>query len=163
MADIREDFGIVPTIAADIVDAYVIRRVNARIQFLLLLRRPDLPMGNTWQPIHARIGEHETAYAAARRAVRDRIGVTESQAYSADYINQFFDHLSDRVILSPVLAFLVAPNIKLHLDAESSDSAWCEREEATARLLWAGQRWAVRHIDDVIGHGGPDADFYRLD
>lgn len=152
-----------PSIAADTVDTYIIRRINARIQFLLLLRRPDLPMGNTWQPIHARVKEHETAYGAARRAVRDRTGVTDATAYSADYINQFFDHLTDRVILSPVLAFLVEPNIKINLDAESFDSAWCEREEATSRLLWAGQRWAVRHIDDVIGHGGPDAEFYRID
>ncbi|HEV2107524.1 MAG TPA: NUDIX domain-containing protein [Thermomicrobiales bacterium] len=151
-----------PTIAADIVDAYVIRRVNARIQFLLLLRRPDLPMGNTWQPVHARIGDDETAHSAARRAIRDRIGITTAEAYSTDYINQFYDHLTDRVVLSPVLAFLVPTRAKINLDAESFDSAWCEREEATSRLLWSGQRWAIRHIDDVIGHGGPDADFYRI-
>lgn len=151
-----------PIVAADIVDAYVVRRVNARIQFLLLLRRPDLPMGNTWQPIHAKIGEGETAHSAARRAVRDRVGITAAEAYSVDYINQFYDHLTDRVVLSPVLAFVVSSSARINLDAESFDSAWCDREEATARLLWSGQRWAVRHIDDIIGHGGPDADFYRI-
>ena len=24
------------------------------------------------------------------------------------------------------------------------------------------QRWAIRHIDEVIGLGGPDAEFYRV-
>jgi dihydroneopterin triphosphate diphosphatase len=151
-----------PTIAADIVDAYVYRKINARLQFLLLLRRPDAPLGNTWQAIHEKIEPGESALAAAERAVLASIGLTPSEAYSADYINQFYDHSRDTIVLAPVFAFAVPPRSTIQLGEDFADSAWCEREEASARLLWSGQRWAVRHIEEIIGLGGTDAEFYKL-
>jgi dATP pyrophosphohydrolase len=151
-----------PHIAADIVDAYVFRKVNARVQFLLFLRRPDLPLGNTWQSLHAKVEPGENALSAAERALHERTGLERVDAFSADFINQFYDPRSDTIILAPVFAFTVPARAHVKLGAEYCDTAWCEREEATARLLWAGQRWAVRHIDEVIGQGGPDAEFYRI-
>lgn len=151
-----------PKIASDIVDAYVVRRVNARLQFLLLKRRADLALGDTWQSIHAKVDPFETALQAAERAVRASTGLAVSDAYSADYINQFYDHETDTIILAPVFAFVVSPQVRVALGPDYSDSVWCEREEATARLLWTGQRWAVRHIDEVIGFGGEEAEFYRV-
>lgn len=151
-----------PHIVADIVDAYVIRRMNARIQFLLLLRRPDAVLGNTWQSIHEKVEPGETARAAAERGVAAATGLTITDAYSADYVNQAYDHSRDAIVLAPVFAFAVPPRARVQLGEEFGDSAWCEREEATARLLFSGQRWAIRHIDEVIGVGGPDAEFYRL-
>ena len=44
-----------PTLISDAVDAYVVRRLNARLQFLLLQRRADAPFGSSWQAIHARV------------------------------------------------------------------------------------------------------------
>ena len=151
-----------PAITADIVDAYIFRKVNARVQFLLLLRRPDLYLGGTWQSIHARVLGDETALEAAERTILADTGLTTLEAFSADYINQFYDHLTDRIILAPVLAFTVQARSRVQLGEDYSDSAWCDREEATARLMWSGQRWAVRHIDEVIGLGGSDAEFYRI-
>jgi dATP pyrophosphohydrolase len=151
-----------PSFAADMVDAYVFRRINARAQYLLLLRRPDLPLGNTWQSVHAKVMTHETALAAARRAVTDQTGLTAIESYSVDYINQFYDHQTDSIVLAPVFAFAVPNRPKLKLGEEYCDSAWCDKDEATARLLWSGQRWAIRRIDEVIAHGGDDADFYRI-
>ena len=151
-----------PKIVADIVDAYVFRKVNARVQFLLLLRRPDVPLGNTWQSIHEKIEPDETALEAAERAIMTSTGLSVIEAFSADYVNQVYDHTRDTVILAPVFAFTVPPRARVQLGEDFGDHAWCEREEATARLLWSGQRWAVRHIDEVIGLGGPDAEFYRL-
>ncbi len=152
-----------PSIVADIVDAYIFRKMNARIQFLLLLRRADATLGNTWQSIHEKIEPGESALQAAERAVLAATGLSTVEAYSADYINQVYDHLRDAIILAPVFAFAVEPRARVRLSEDYVDSAWCEREEATARLLWAGQRWAVRHIDEVIGQGGPDAEFYKVD
>ncbi len=152
-----------PQLVSNMVDAYIFRRVNARLQFLLLLRRPDLPLGNTWQSIHAKLQPGETAVAAARRAMERETGITPLEAYSADFINQFYDHHTDSIILAPVFAFAVPQRPTIALGEELCDSAWCERDEATARLLWPGQRWAVRHIDEILGLAGEDAEFYRID
>jgi dATP pyrophosphohydrolase len=152
----------VPRIAADIVDAYVFRRLNGRAQFLLLRRRADVSLAGTWQGVHGTIEGDESAVDAAERAVRTRTGIAVTDAYSADYVNQFYDHHTDTLILAPVFAFPAPSNSRVMMGEEYSDFAWCERDEATGRLLFAGQRWAIRHIDDVIAPGGPEADFYRI-
>jgi 8-oxo-dGTP pyrophosphatase MutT (NUDIX family) len=151
-----------PRIVADIVDAYIFRKVHARVQFLLLMRRADATLGNTWQSIHEKVEPNETALEAAIRAATHATGLTVTEAYSADYINHVYDHTRDAIVLAPVFAFAVPHRSHVQLSEDYGDYAWCEREEATARLLWSGQRWAVRHIDEIIGLGGPDAEFYRV-
>lgn len=149
-------------IAADIVDAYVFRRHNGMVQFLLLQRDRDVPMGGTWHGIHGKIEPNETALESAKRALLNATGLTVTSAYSADYINQFFDPETDSIILAPVFAFTVARAARITLSEEYSDYAWCETEEATARLLFSGQRWAIRHIEEIIGLGGEEAEYYRI-
>lgn len=149
-------------IEVSIVDAYVFRRRQGLIQFLLLQRRPDLQLGGTWQAMHGKIDENETALDAAKRAVISLTGAGITASYSADYINQFFDHQSDALILAPVFAFEIAPMATLALTPEHVDFAWCDTDEATARLLFSGQRWAVRHIEEIIGLASDDAEHYRI-
>lgn len=152
----------VASITTDIVDAYVFRQRNGRAQFLLLRRRAELPLGNTWHGIHGRVSEGETSLEAARRAIRIQTGLSNLDAYSADYINQFFDHATDTIVLAPVFAFHLTDDTPISLDEEFDDYAWCDRDEATGRLIFAGQRWAVRHIEDIVANPVADADFYRL-
>ena len=151
-----------PSVVSDAVDAYVVRRVNARLQFLLLQRRADAPFSGSWQALHTNVRSGETALAAADRALAEATGLTAELAYGADYINQIFDHSRDAIVLVPVFAFEVNPVATVTLGADFTTWEWCERDEACARLLWSGQRWAVRHIDDVIGLGGTPAAFYRI-
>jgi dATP pyrophosphohydrolase len=122
----------------------------------------DEQLGGTWHGIHGRIEEGETSIQAARRAVRMQTGLEDLAAYSADYINQFFDHQSDTVVLAPVLAFMSPATAVVTLDSEFDDYAWCDRDEATGRLAFAGQRWAVRHIEDIIAQPSADAEMYRI-
>lgn len=153
---------VLPSLVSDAVDAYVIRRLNARLQFLLLQRRADAPFGSSWQAIHARVDSEETALAAAERALAETTSLVARAVYSADYVNQIFDHARDAVVLIPVFAFEVESQARIDPGPDFLAYEWCERDEAAARLLWAGQRWSVRHIDDVIGSGGPAAEFYRI-
>ena len=149
-------------IVADMVDAYVFRKVNALPQFLLFRRRADLKFGNTWHSVHSKILGNETALQTAARAVRERSGLIPIDSFSADYVNQFYDHTTDNLILAPVFAFTVEAPTRIHLAEEYVDFAWCDREEATARLLWAGQREAIRHIDEIIAQGVSESEFYRI-
>lgn len=149
-------------IVADMVDAYIFRKVNALPQFLLFRRRADLPFGNTWQSVHSKILGNETALQTAERAVRERAGLKPIESFSADYVNQFYDHTTDNLILAPVFAFTVEPRARIHLADEYVDFAWCDREEAQARLLWAGQREAIRHIDEIIAQADNESEFYRI-
>lgn len=151
-----------PQIVSDIVDVYVFRRVQAHVQFLVLRRRPDVVLGDTWQSIHGKIEPGERAVDAALREVTEQTGFLPKKLYSADYINQFYDHHTDRIVLAPSFAALVGSREQPRLSSEYHDYAWCDLEETVARLPWSGQRWAARHIYDVIAMGGEEAEFYAL-
>ncbi len=151
-----------PGISYDIVDAYIFRRNRGHAEFLLLKRRSDGQLGGTWHGIHGRIEESETSVEAARRAVRMQTGLESLSAYSADYINQFYDHLTDTIVLAPVFAFEVTAGNPIALAPEFEDYAWCDREEATGRLAFSSQRWAVRHIEDIIAQPSADSEMYRI-
>lgn len=151
-----------PDLVSDIVDVYVFRRLNARVQFLLLQRRANVPLGNTWQSFHTQIKGYESTIDAGRRAVRELAGLTVSEVYSADYINEFFDDTRDVVVLAPVLAVNVSPQAPVALGPELKECAWWDTNQAIARLPFAGQRWAVRHIDELMGAGLAESQLYRL-
>ncbi len=151
-----------PGLSSDIVDAYIFRRNRGHAEFLLLRRRSEGQLGGTWHAVHGRIEADESTVDAARRAVRLQTGLEGLAAYSADYINQFFDHLSDTIVLAPVLAFEVTTGRPIALAPEFDDYAWCDREEATGRLVFSSQRWAVRHIEDIIAQPSADSEMYRI-
>ncbi len=151
-----------PDIVSDIVDVYVFRRLNARVQFLLLQRKSSVPLGNTWQSFHTQIRGHESTIEAARRAVRELSGLNVSEAYSADYINEFFDDTRDVVVLAPVLAVQVSPQAPVTLGPELKECGWWDTKQAVSRLPFAGQRWAVRHINEIMSVGLAESQLYRL-
>lgn len=151
-----------PDIVSDIVDVYVFRRQNARVQFLLLQRKATVPLGNTWQSFHTQIQAHETTVVAARRAVRELSGLSVSEAYSADYINEFFDDTRDVVVLAPVLAVQLSAQAPVTLGRELKECAWWDTNQAIARLPFSGQRWAVRHISELMSAGYAESQLYRL-
>jgi dATP pyrophosphohydrolase len=152
-----------PRIVSDSVDVYLFRRVNGRVQFLILLRRPEVALGDTWHSIHGKIGDTETAYEAALRELRQTTGMEPRHIYSADLISQFYDHYSDTIRLTPVFAALMEGPGPVMLSPDYSDFAWCDLEEAAARLLSTTQRWAVRHIYGTIAVGSPEAELYRIE
>jgi 8-oxo-dGTP pyrophosphatase MutT (NUDIX family) len=152
----------VPSLISDAVDGYAFRWVNARLQFLLLQRRADAALGKSWQAFHTRVLPSESAIAAAERALFEMSGLAPRAVYSADYVNQIFDHVRDAIVLIPVFAFEIDSHSQIQLGPDFVNFEWCERDEATTRLLWSGQRWSVRHIDDVIGAGAPTSEFYRI-
>lgn len=151
-----------PDIVSDIVDVYVFRRQNARIQFLLLQRKASVPLGNTWQSFHTQIQGHETTIGAARRAVRELSGLNVSEAYSADYINEFYDDTRDVVVLAPVIAVNVSVQAPVTLGHELKECAWWDTNQAIARLPFSGQRWAIKHISDLMSEGYEQSQLYRL-
>jgi dihydroneopterin triphosphate diphosphatase len=152
----------VPKIVSDIVDVYVFRKSRRRIQFLVMRRREDVVLGNLWQSVHGKIEPGEHSVDAAVREMREQTGLEPQRVYSADYINQFYNHAMDAIVLAPSFAILVGPNDEPTLASPYSDYAWCDLEETVGRLPWSGQRWAVRHIFDVIAIGGEEAEFHAI-
>ncbi|MGH2550001.1 MAG: NUDIX domain-containing protein [Thermomicrobiales bacterium] len=151
-----------PEIVTDSVDAYIFRRAGQRVQYLLLQRDAVRTFGSTWQSMHSRIQGKETTLAAARRSVRESIGVDPLMAYSIDYISQIFDHERDVIVFAPAIAFALAPGGDYTLGDGFKAMAWFDAEDAASRLLWAGQREAIRIFSKLVRDGGDDLDLYRI-
>jgi dATP pyrophosphohydrolase len=151
-----------PRIVSDLVDTYLFRRINARPQFLVLRRRGEDPARDAWQAIHTRVAPGETAVDAARRDIRTRTGLTPIRFFTADYIAQFYDPAADSIVFAPTLAAQINPKSRIQIAPDYIDYAWCDLEETTARLAYSAQRWAVRHIYDIIAMGGEEADVYVI-
>lgn len=152
-----------PHVVSDIVDIYVFRRLNARVQFLLLQRRSDVTLPHTWQAFHAQVRVGDTTMQTIKDTVKRLSGLNVSEVFSADYVNQFYDESRDALVLAPVFAVNVRPQSPIDLWDDYRDVAWFDRDEATARLPFSGQRWAVRHIDEIMGLGEAESEIYRLD
>lgn len=150
------------SVVTDIVDVYVFRRLNARVQFLLLQRHNDVPMAQTWQAFHQEIPVGTSASDAARSAVSSLAGLAIDRFYSADFINQFYDEARDAVVLAPVLGVTIVDQSAVNLAEDFQDAGWFDRDEATARLPFSGQRWAVRHIDEIMSIGETESEIYRF-
>lgn len=152
-----------PRVVSDIVDVYVFRRLNGRVQFLLLQRKPNVSMGNTWQAFHSQIRMGETTLSTVKQVVRDAADLEVDTIYSADYINQFYDEGRDAMVLSPVFAVTVKAQAPVRLSEEYRDAGWYDRDDSTTRLPFSGQRWAVRHIDEIMSLGDDERNIYRID
>lgn len=152
-----------PRVVSDIVDVYVFRRLNGRVQFLLLQRKAEVSMGNTWQAFHSQIKLGDTTLQTVKQVVKDAADLEVDTIYSADYINQFYDEGRDAVVLSPVFAVTVKAQAPVRLSAEYKDAGWFDRDDATTRLPFSGQRWAARHIDEIMSIGEDERNIYKLD
>jgi len=131
-------------------------------QFLVIRKRSAEPAGDTWQSVHSQIAAGESALSAARRDVSERTGLDPERFYTADYIGQFYDHVSDSVVLAPTFAAQVDPAARVRLSDDYVDYAWCDLEETTSRLNWSAQRWAVRHIFELIVADLEESEMYVI-
>jgi ADP-ribose pyrophosphatase YjhB (NUDIX family) len=151
----------VPQLKSDVVEVFVVRWQNGRIETLLGKRKSTQPFGSIWQPMTARIELNEPTIEAAKRAVFRGTGLQISDLFAADRTHQFFDHQRDMIVIAPVLAAMVhATQHRPGQDFE--EMAWFDTPTAIANLFIAGHRDGLRRIVELLGPGGTEIELYRL-
>ncbi|MEJ7652528.1 MAG: NUDIX domain-containing protein [Chloroflexia bacterium] len=143
-------------LAGAVVDVYPFRVIEDRSQYLALKRMPNLPLGNTWQVVHARIERKETAVRAAVRELKQQTGLTPTGMWNIDYVNSFFSPEEDVVFLVPSIGVLVDNNDDVSLTPEHVSWEWVSSTTALKRFMWVGQRLAIQTLQEEIA--GPMAD-----
>jgi dATP pyrophosphohydrolase len=140
----------VAQIVSNIVDCYVFRRVSPSVEFLLLKRNPASCLGQTWQAVHGKIEPGETAWQAAVRELREETGLAPLRLWQVDFVNTFYVARLDRVLMCPCFAAEADRTADVVLSAEHTEYAWVRADDVLRRLMWPGQRSAVREILDEI-------------
>jgi ADP-ribose pyrophosphatase YjhB (NUDIX family) len=144
-----------------VVEVFVVRWQNGRIEILLGKRKTQQPFGSIWQPFSTRIDVSEPTVEAAKRAVLRGTGLQVAELFASDRTHQFFDHQRDLIVIAPVLAAVT------HVGAtrtgqDFDDIQWFDTQTAISNLFVAGHRDALRRLVELLGPGGTEIELYRL-
>ena len=142
-----------PTLRTDVVDVYVFRRIEHRVEFLQM-RRVGEPLGGTWQPIMGHVHEGETATAAALRELKEEAGLACERGsdpaclgvWALDQVHPYFIARLDTIMLSPRFACEVASAWDPTMNHEHDAGRWVDTSDVPWAFMWPGQLGAIDEI-----------------
>ncbi len=141
-------------IVSSVVEAGLFRFQRDRPEYLLLRRDSNEALyPGLWQIVTGSIQESETAVEAAGREIMEEVGLVPLRFWVVPHISSFYDAVRDVISLVPLFAAQIPPNTDPHLSPEHDRYAWLELENACRRLVWPGQRDALRSIHACIVGG----------
>lgn len=114
------------------VEVIVFRTLPEGIRFLLLKRNPR--KGGFWQPVTGGVHEGEQDEDAARRELREELGIEEVLRL-IDLQVEFEFTAGNRQLRERVFGAELAPAATIRLSPEHTDSRWGTRDEALAQYL----------------------------
>jgi 8-oxo-dGTP pyrophosphatase MutT (NUDIX family) len=132
------------------ISTYVFTMLHGRPAFLVLFRAPHLLNANTWQAVHGMVDAGEKAYDAAWRETLEETGLEPDRFFKLDYVETFYNEISDAVHLVPAFAAHVTGAPGARLSEEHTAYDWCDLEETLERFVWPSQREAVRIIAESV-------------
>ncbi len=151
-----------PKLVSNVVDVYAYRVAAEGSEFLVLRRSAETVLGGTWQAVHGRIEEGETALAAAVRELSEETRLGSGHWHQLESVNTFYMARSDEIHLCAGFAVRIAVGAEVVLNAEHDGFKWLRRSAAQERLHWPAQRRAVDEICTLIVPGGRTADSLRV-
>jgi len=139
------------SVTVRVVDVYLYRQVENRIEFLLLRRAPDVKYAGQWRMVGGKIKQGEAAWQTALREVEEETGHALPELWTVPSVNLFYEAAADRVNVVPAFAGpLPADPVLNH---EHDAFAWLSPEAAAQRLRWPEQRRLLRLTADLLREG----------
>ena len=132
-----------------VVDAYVFRKIEGDIRFLILKRAETKIYEHLWQGVAGKIELGESAPEAAKRELLEETGLTPKQMFVADHVSRFYEAHGDRVNLVPVFGIEVVSDI-VTLSDEHCEFKWVTLEEALEHLVWRCQKQGIQVVSEMV-------------
>ena len=136
-------------ITVRIVDAYVFREVENKVQFLLLKRAGTKIYEHLWQGVAGKIESGESASQAALRELDEETGLKPKRMFIADHVSKFYEEIGDRINLVPVFGIEVESE-EVRLSDEHTEFRWMDVDEAEQTLVWNGQKEGIRTVYEML-------------
>jgi 8-oxo-dGTP pyrophosphatase MutT (NUDIX family) len=155
----------VTAIRVGLVDVVVYRVREGAAEVLMLRRASGGRNPGSWEGVHGAIDPDEAPVAAARREVREEVGIGNGSWYNLSHVSQFYRHDRDEVTLIPAFAVRVSLEATVSRSHEHDAHEWLALEDARARATWprfvtlldAVERLLLRDddatLDDVLTIG----------
>ena len=132
-----------------VVDAYVFRKKEDGLLFLILKRAETKIYEHLWQGVAGKIELGESAPEAAKRELLEETGLTPKQMFVADHVSRFYEAHGDRVNLVPVFGIEVVSDI-VTLSDEHCEFKWVTLEEALEHLVWRCQKQGIQVVSEMV-------------
>ena len=136
-------------ILVKVVDAYVYRKAEDGLLFLILKRAETKMYEHLWQGVAGKIEAGETAPQAAIRELDEETGLKPKHMFIADHISRFYEAHDDRINLVPVFGIEVDSD-DVTLSEEHCDYKWVTLDEALEHLVWRGQKKGIQVINEMV-------------
>jgi len=133
-----------------LVETHIFRKINGRIEFLLLKRGDNETYSKVWQMVTGSTEDNEKAYEAAIREIEEETGLKPLKFWVVPNVNSFYSHEKDSISLVPVFVAQVNNDEEVMLSEEHSEYKWVQKEEAEDLLAWPGQRRSVEIIYNYL-------------
>jgi dATP pyrophosphohydrolase len=144
-----------PIVASRIVEVCIFALEDGAPAFLLLKRsQAEKLYPGLWQWVSGSVEAGESALDAARRELAEETSLRPEALWTVPHVSVFYDPSHDSVNLTPVFAARVAAGSVPALSDEHSEYLWCDYPSALAKLVWPGQREALRILNEYILAGG---------
>ena len=132
-----------------IIDAYIFRQTDDRLNFLLLKRAETKIYEHLWQGVAGKIEEGETASEAAIRELKEETGFDPVRMFVADHVSKFYEVHGDRINLVPVFGIEVDRE-DVTISEEHCEFKWVNFETARDTLIWKGQKEGITSVFDML-------------
>ena len=132
-----------------VIDAYVFRRTEEGLRFLLLKRAQNKKYEHFWQGVAGKIEKDETAWEAAVRELKEETGFTPLHMFVADHVSRFYETHGDRVNLVPVFGIEVDDD-NVTLSKEHCEFRWVDFDTAHRTLVWSGQKDGISAVFNML-------------
>ena len=136
-------------ILVKVVDAYVYRKAEDGLLFLILKRAETKMYEHLWQGVAGKIEAGETAPLAAIRELDEETGLKPRHMFIADHISRFYEAHDDRINLVPVFGIEVDSD-DVTLSEEHCDYKWVTLNQALDHLVWLGQKQGIQVINEMV-------------
>ena len=132
-----------------VIDAYIFRKKEDGLLFLILKRAETKIYEHLWQGVAGKIELGESAPEAAKRELLEETGLTPKQMLVADHVSRFYEAHGDRVNLVPVFGIEVVSDI-VTLSDEHCEFKWVTLEEALEHLVWRCQKQGIQVVSEMV-------------
>lgn len=140
----------------------IVRPRDGSHELLMARRAEGQYMGGTWQLISGGLEAGETAWQAALREMREETGLVPREFYRLSTLTQFYRPDNDSLNTAPMFCAIVDAGAEVVINPEHTDHAWVPIDEAPTRLMWPGDRAALREVIDVILADAPAKPYLRI-
>ncbi|MBU6413900.1 MAG: NUDIX domain-containing protein [Planctomycetes bacterium] len=141
-----------PHLRTDVFDVYIFRVAKSGVE-ILQLRRAEVPLLQTWQPVMGHVEGSESTPAAMWREVEEEVGLVRTHARGAwalEGVHPFYLASRDAILLSVRFAIEVGAEWVPRLNHEHDAVRWVPLADVRACFMWPGQIAALDELRDCI-------------